>query len=120
MSTGQPDEGRGPAATIASQDDLQLVAALSRGDEDAFVALIDRYHAPLVRLAMVYVADPAVAEDVVQETWMGVLRGLERFEGRSSLKTWIFRVLTNRAKTRGQREGRSIPFSSLWSPGAEP
>jgi RNA polymerase sigma-70 factor (ECF subfamily) len=65
---------------------------------------------------MLYVPSRAVAEDVVQETWLGVLQGLARFEGRSSLKTWIFRILTNRARTRGQREGRSIPFSAVWNP----
>ena len=67
----------------------------------------------MLRVAMMYVSTRAVAEEVVQEAWLGVLRGLARFEGRSSLKTWIFRILTNTAKTRGEREGRSVPFSSL-------
>jgi RNA polymerase sigma-70 factor (ECF subfamily) len=67
----------------------------------------------MLRIAQLYTPSRAVAEDVVQETWLGVLQGLDRFEGRSSLKTWIFRILTNRAKTRGQRERRSIPFSAL-------
>jgi RNA polymerase sigma-70 factor (ECF subfamily) len=67
----------------------------------------------MLRVAMMYVSTRAVAEDVVQEAWVGVLKGLDRFEGRSSLKTWIFRILTNIAKTRGEREGRSVPFSSL-------
>ncbi|HXX79677.1 MAG TPA: RNA polymerase sigma factor, partial [Ktedonobacteraceae bacterium] len=71
------------------------------------------YHAALLRLALLFVPSEAVAEEVVQETWLGVLHGLDRFEGRSSLKTWLFRILTNRAKTRAQREGRSVPFSSL-------
>ena len=102
-------------ASGASEEDLQLLVALRAGDESAFATLIDRHHAALVRLAMVYVGDRAVAEEVAQETWLGVLRGLDRFEARSSLKTWIFRILTNRAKTRGQREGRSVPFSSLAS-----
>jgi RNA polymerase sigma-70 factor (ECF subfamily) len=66
------------------------------------------------------VGDHALAEEVAQETWLGVLRGLDRFEGRSSLKTWLFSILVNRAKTRGQRESRSIPFSALWDPDAEP
>ena len=101
-----------PEAPISAEE-LRLVEALRGGDEGAFVALIDQYQAPLVRLAMVYVDDRSVAEEVVQETWMGVLRGLDRFEGRSSLKTWVFRILTNRAKTRGQREGRTVPFSAL-------
>ncbi|MEO7910670.1 MAG: sigma-70 family RNA polymerase sigma factor [Roseiflexaceae bacterium] len=94
-------------------DEQRLVDSLRAGDESAFETLIDRYHNQLVRLAMLYVPSRAVAEDVVQETWLGVLQGLARFEGRSSLKTWIFRILTNRAQTRGQREGRSIPFSNL-------
>lgn len=107
----QPTEAGPPA----SADELQLIAALRAGDEAAFVTLVDRYHSMLLRLALMYVHSRAVAEEVVQETWLGVLQGLARFEGRSSLKTWIFRILTNRAKTRGQREGRSIAFSDLAS-----
>ncbi len=99
--------------SVASADDLRMVEALRSGNEAAFVSLIDRYYATMLRLAMVFVSSQAVAEEVVQETWMGVLQGLNNFEGRSSLKTWIFRILTNRAKTRAQREGRSVPFSSL-------
>jgi len=101
------------ADVVASSDDLRLIEQLRSGNEEAFVSLIDRYHTAMLRLAMVYVTARAVAEEVVQETWMGVLQGLGRFEGRSSLKTWMFRILTNRAKTRALREGRSIPFSSL-------
>jgi RNA polymerase sigma-70 factor (ECF subfamily) len=97
----------------ASTDDGALIAALRAGDQDAFAALVDKFYMPMLRLAMVYVPSRVVAEDVVQETWLGVLQGLSRFEGRSSLKTWIFRILTNRAKTRGEREHRSIAFSSL-------
>jgi RNA polymerase sigma-70 factor (ECF subfamily) len=99
--------------TTASADDQRLVDSLRAGDESAFEMLIERYHAPLLRLAMFYVPSRAVAEDVVQETWLAVLQGLARFEGRSSLKTWIFRILANRARTRGQREGRSVAFSDL-------
>ncbi len=73
----------------------------------------------MLRIAMLYVSSRAVAEEVVQETWLAVFTGLERFEERSSLKTWLFRILTNKAKTRGQREGRTIPFSSLASDGDE-
>jgi RNA polymerase sigma-70 factor (ECF subfamily) len=80
---------------------------------------VDQYHASLLRLALTFVPSQAVAEDVVQETWIGVLNGLPRFEGRSSLKTWIFRILTNQAKTRGARERRSVPFSSLAGPDNE-
>ena len=99
--------------SVVSEEDLRLVEALRSGNESAFVSLIDMYHSSMLRLAMIFVTSQAVAEEVVQETWMGVLNGLDRFEGRSSLKTWIFRILTNRAKTRAQREGRSVPFSSL-------
>ena len=94
-------------------DDAALVEALRRGDEKAFASLVQRYHASLLRLALMYVATREQAEDVVQEAWLGVLNGIDRFEGRSSLKTWIFRILVNRAKTKGVREQRSVPFSSL-------
>jgi RNA polymerase sigma-70 factor, ECF subfamily len=90
-----------------------LVARLRAGDEAAFRALIEMYHAMFVRVARMYVSTQAVAEEVAQETWLAVLEGIDRFEGRSSLKTWLFRILTNRAKTRGIREGRSLPFSAL-------
>jgi RNA polymerase sigma-70 factor, ECF subfamily len=98
---------------VASTDDLYLLEQLRSGNEASFVSLIDRYASTMLRLAMVYVKARAIAEEVVQETWMAVLEGLNRFEGRSSLKTWLFRILTNCAITRAQREGRSIPFSSL-------
>jgi RNA polymerase sigma-70 factor (ECF subfamily) len=105
--------GANPAGVVASVDDLYLVEQLRGGNEAAFEALVDRYATVMQRLAMVYVTAWVVAEEVVQETWMAVLEGLNRFEGRSSLKTWMFRILTNCAITRAQREGRSIPFSSL-------
>jgi RNA polymerase sigma-70 factor, ECF subfamily len=98
-----------------SAEEQELVEALRRGDEAAFTALLDRYGASMLRVAQFHVRTRAVAEDVVQEAWLGVLKGLDRFEGRSSLKTWIFRILTNIAKTRGERESRSVPFSSLAS-----
>lgn len=98
---------------LAEDHEQELVAALKEGDEAAFAALVDRYHASLVRLARMYVRDRSVAEEVAQETWLAVLNGIDRFEGRSSLKTWLFRILTNRAKTRGEREARSVPFSSI-------
>jgi RNA polymerase sigma-70 factor, ECF subfamily len=94
-------------------EDHELVQRLREGDESAFVELIDRYGATMVRVAQMYVRDRATAEEVVQETWLAVLNGIDRFEERSSLKTWLFRILTNRAKTRGEREGRVVPFSSL-------
>jgi len=109
----QTNNGTNLTDVVASADDLYLIEQLRNGNEDAFVAMIDRYAPAMLRLAMVYVRAWAVAEEVVQETWVGILEGLGRFEGRSSLKTWMFRVLINCAKTRAQREGRSIPFSSL-------
>jgi RNA polymerase sigma-70 factor (ECF subfamily) len=96
-----------------SPEERRLVGALKAGDEAAFTSVLSEYHSSLLRVAMTYVSSRAVAEEVVQETWLGVIRGLDRFEGRSSLKTWIFRILTNTAKTRGEREGRTIPFSAL-------
>ena len=112
MTSSNIDPGSA-AGTALSDGDLKLVGALRQGDEAAFVMLIEHYQPSMVRLAMVYVHNQAVAEEVTQEAWLGVLQGIGRFEGRSSLKTWIFRILTNCAKTRGQREGRSIPFSAL-------
>lgn len=97
----------------APVDETQLVEALRAGDERVFEQLIRMYQGSLLRVAQMYVSSRSVAEEVVQETWLAVLNGIDRFEGRSSLKTWIFRILANRAKTRAQREGRTIPFSSL-------
>jgi RNA polymerase sigma-70 factor (ECF subfamily) len=96
-------------------DDQDLVERARGGDEEAFALLVRRYSPMLLRLARMYVPTDALAEDVVQETWVAVVRGLERFEGRSSFKTWLFRILVNRAKTRGVREHRSIPFASVGS-----
>jgi RNA polymerase sigma-70 factor (ECF subfamily) len=92
---------------------MQLVEALRAGDERVFEQLVRMYQSTLLRVAQMYVSSRAVAEEVVQETWLAVLNGIDGFEGRSSLKTWIFRILANRAKTRAQREGRTIPFSAL-------
>ena len=103
-----------------SVDDKHLVEALRAGDERAFEQLTREYHAPLMRVAQIYVTSRSVAEEVVQETWLGVLNGIGRFEARSSLKTWIFRILTNIAKTRAQREGRTLPFSVLERPDTVP
>ena len=90
-----------------------MLKSLRAGDEDAFVWIVQQYHNLLVRLAISYVEDEGLAEEVAQETWVAVLRGLNRFESRSSFKTWIFTILTNQAKTRGQREKRVLPFSDL-------
>jgi RNA polymerase sigma-70 factor, ECF subfamily len=99
--------------TDMRDDDTHLIAALRRGDEAAFVMLVERYHRALVRVALAYVPSQSVAEEVAQEAWLGVLTGIGRFEGRASLKTWLFRIVVNRARTRGQRERRSVPFSAL-------
>src|SRR3954470_13442174 len=99
-------------AKAIARPDSEVVAALKRGDESVFADLVDAYSPGLMRMAGMYVRDRAVAEEVVQETWIAVLRGIDRFEGRSSLKTWVYRILMNTAKTRGQRESRSVPFSA--------
>jgi len=104
----------------AEPEDAELIDALKQRDEAAFVRLVQRYQGPLLRLALVYARSRAVAEEVVQETWLGVLEGIERFEHRSSFKTWLFRILVNRARTRGEREGRTIPFSALGDAALDP
>jgi RNA polymerase sigma-70 factor, ECF subfamily len=111
---------RAVAQRAVSPDDARLVEALRAGDEEAFTGLARSLHASLLRVALVYVSSRAVAEEVVQETWLAVLTGIGRFEGRSSLKTWIFRILTNMAKTRAVREGRTLPFSALQDPARVP
>jgi RNA polymerase sigma-70 factor (ECF subfamily) len=88
--------------------------ALKAGDEAAFQSLIQRYHSSMFKLAMTYVGDRGVAEDVVQEAWLTCLRSLDRFEGRSSLKTWLFGILVNVARARRRKESRILPFSSFW------
>jgi RNA polymerase sigma-70 factor (ECF subfamily) len=93
--------------------DEELLAALRAGDEDAFRRVVREWHGPLLRVARIFTPSRAVAEEVVQETWLRVLGALDRFEGRSSLRTWVFRILVNTAKTRAQREGRTVPFSAL-------
>jgi RNA polymerase sigma-70 factor (ECF subfamily) len=99
--------------TVLSVSELELLVALRRGDEQAFITLVEIHGASMLRLARVYVRDRAVAEEVVQEAWLGVLGGLERFEGRSSLRTWLLSIVANLARTRAVREARSIPFSAL-------
>jgi RNA polymerase sigma-70 factor, ECF subfamily len=91
-------------------DTLQRLLA---GDEAAFEALVAEHHGPMLRFARHFISRPDVAEEVVQETWLAVLRGLDRFEGRSSLKTWIFHILANRARSRAVREGRVVPFADV-------
>ena len=94
--------------------------AIKDGDERAFAELVERYNASLVRVAQGYVRDRAVAEDVVQDTWIAVLKGIDRFERRSSLKTWIFRILANQAKSRARRERRTVPFTALTDADGDP
>jgi len=100
--------------------DRELVAALRAGDEDAFARIVREWHPAMVRVARIFVPSWTLADEVVQETWVRVLGALDRFEGRSSLKTWVFRILVNTAKTRAQREGRVLPFSALEEPGRVP
>ncbi len=97
----------------ARELDRSLVRRLRAGDEAAFIKIVDAWDSTMLRLAREYTPSTAVAEDVVQETWLAVLNGLDRFEGRSSLKTWVLRILVNRAKTRGIRERRTVPFAVL-------
>jgi RNA polymerase sigma-70 factor, ECF subfamily len=101
-------------------DETELLARLRAGDERAFETLVERHYPTMLAVARHYVQTRAVAEEVVQEAWLGVLKGIDRFEGRSSLRTWILRILVNTAKTRGVRETRSVPFSSLAPEDDEP
>ncbi len=98
---------------VVSPDETKLVEALRAGDEDAFREVVRTYNSSLLRVARIYVPTQVLAEEVVAETWLAVLEGLGRFEGRSSLKTWIFRILVNRAKTRAVRERRTLPLSAF-------
>lgn len=112
-SVTRDDTGQAAASGASPPDEAALVAALRRGDEATFMRLVEQYQTAMVRLAQVYVGDPAVAEEVAQETWLSALKNLDHFEARSSFKTWLFHILVNGAKTRGQRERRSTPFSAL-------
>jgi RNA polymerase sigma-70 factor (ECF subfamily) len=94
-------------------DDAVLLDRLRSGDERAFEMLVARYDGGLRRVARTFVRTPSAVDDVVQETWLGVLRGLHAFEGRSSLRTWMFSILVNQARTRARRDARSLPFSAL-------
>ena len=99
------------AGDVGAFDEETLLAGLRAGDERCFVWLVDRHSPALLRLARQYVSSRAVAEEVVQDTWLAVLRGLDGFEGRSTLRTWLFRILVNRARSRGTRERRTVPFA---------
>src|SRR5260370_18721651 len=113
MSRPWPWLGGRPARPILSvmDSDSELLLRLRSGDERAFVSLVERYHEPMLQVAASFVPSRAVAEEVVQDTWLAVLRGLEGVEGRASLKTWLFRIRVNRARTTGSREQRSVPVA---------
>jgi RNA polymerase sigma-70 factor (ECF subfamily) len=104
---------------LAVDPDLDLLALVRAGDETAFVTLVNRYHGSMLRVARAYVPSDAIAEEAVQETWMGVVRGVEQFEGRSSFKTWLFRILINRARTAGGKEHRNLPLADV-EPAVDP
>jgi RNA polymerase sigma-70 factor (ECF subfamily) len=109
---GDAADGIGPAEVTASAADLMLIEQLRGGNEAVFVSLVEHFHPVMLRLALVYVTERIVAEEVVQQTWREVLQGLNQFEGHSSLKTCLFRALIDCATTRAQRES-GLPFSSL-------
>jgi RNA polymerase sigma-70 factor (ECF subfamily) len=103
---------RALSCTIPTVNDAQLLEQMLDGDQAAFVQIVTRYQGTLLRVARIYVASDATAEDVAQETWIAVLKGAERFEGRSSFKTWLLRICANRARSMGLREHRSIPVDT--------
>ena len=96
-----------------------MIERLRRKDEEAFASLVDRYHMPMVRLAMTFVPSRSVAEEVVQDTWLGIIRGIDQFEQRSSLKTWMYRILVNRAQKTGARERRIVAADHVDTAGTE-
>ena len=105
----------GPQADVVSYADADLLAQLRAGDEAAMAQLVDQWSPAMFRVARSFVDSPESAEDAVQDAWLGMLSGLAAFEGRSSLRTWTFTILVNRAKTRGAREARTLPRSPLGS-----
>lgn len=114
LAAGRPESVTdGTIAETISEGELSLIEALRSGDEQAFLLLVERLHGQMMRIAQHYVLDRQMAEEVIQDTWLGVLRGLANFEQRSSLQTWIFHILTNRAKTRARREQRHLCFSDF-------
>lgn len=117
LRTGLHHNACMPHAALSNADtppaDRVLIDRLLAGDEAAFTYLVSKHHASLIRFARLFVADSTTAEDVVQDTWLAVLNGLQAFEGRSALKSWIFSILANRAKTRAVRDKRMVPFSAL-------
>jgi RNA polymerase sigma-70 factor (ECF subfamily) len=123
VSTGgslkEPEATHGAAPGQLPFEDRTLVDRLRAGDEATFLAIVEKNHWAMIRVAMGYVASEGVAEEVVQDAWVGILQGLGKFEGRCPLRAWMFRILTNRAKMRGGQEARSVPFSALESESSE-
>ncbi len=113
MPSAMKSGGARPEGHAGGLDDSELVRRVRAGDRSAFAGLVRRHGGALLRFARVFVREPSAAEEVVQDTWMAVLEGLDGFEGRASFKTWLYRILANRARTRAVREGRSVPFSAL-------
>ena len=108
------DQGRTVTAPQTTTDaDAEVLERLRRGDEQAFAELVDRWSPSMLRVARAYVSNAESAQDAVQDAWLGVIRGLATFEGRSTLRTWVFTILVNRARTRGSREARTVPMSAL-------
>jgi RNA polymerase sigma-70 factor (ECF subfamily) len=110
VRVAQPGEVRDE---VAADPDGEVLARLRAGNEAAFAELVDRWSPAMLRIARVYVATTQSAEDAVQDAWLGVIQGLPRFEGRSSLRTWVFTILVNQARRRGAREARTVPLSDL-------
>ena len=113
-------ESAGADSPTVAPDDGLLVRRLRAGEPAAFAEIVEAWSGTMVRIARSFVSTEASAEEVVQETWLAVVRGIDRFEGRSSLRTWVFRILSNLAKTRGVREARTVPWSSVMSEGDGP
>jgi RNA polymerase sigma-70 factor, ECF subfamily len=106
--------GAGSIASRTTADpDAEVLERLRRGDDQAFAELVDRWSPAMLRIARSYVSNAESAQDAVQDAWLGVIRGLAAFEGRSTLRTWVFTILVNRARTRGSREARTVPMSAL-------
>jgi RNA polymerase sigma-70 factor (ECF subfamily) len=110
VGVAQPEDARD---IVAADPDSHVLARLRAGDEGAFAELVDRWSPAMLRVARAHVGSAHSAEDAVQDTWLGVVRGLPRFEGRSSLRTWVFTILVNQARTRGAREARVVPLADL-------
>ncbi len=117
MSHAAPPAPAAPCEPDTGEHSLMLL--LKAGDERAFAVLVTKYHAAMVRVARAYVREPAVAEEVVQDAWLGALRGIAAFEGRASLKTWLFRIVVNRARTAARREARVVCFTDAFGDGLD-